>query len=222
MGANYQRYLQNYLRCVASVDDSVRDVLDYLDKSGDAKNTIVIYASDQGLFLGENGWYDKRWFYEPSAGTPLIVRTPSGKKGKAVKSITSNVDLAPTILDLAGISAPSDMQGESLIPEIQGKVRKSRTAYGHFYESEDGDHNAPKYVALTSERYKLIFYYELAEWELFDLKHDKDEQHNIWSQKGSTVQGEMHRKLVARAVELDEDPLVLAKIRGSLPNSQQN
>jgi len=205
LGANFQRYLRQYLAAAQAVDDSVAEVLDYLDRTGQAKNTIVIYASDQGFFLGENGWYDKRWFYEPSAGTPLIVRGP-GVKQSRVSQVTSNVDIAPTVLEFAGLKPPMAMQGQSLLPVLHGKTMATKPAYGHFYESEDGDHKAPQYVSLVTERHKIIFYYQLDEWEIFDLKTDPNEARNLWSGGAPrAVRSELVRKLIARQKELNEE-----------------
>ena len=177
----YDRYIKDYLRCISSVDDSVRDIVKSLDDLGLANHTIVIYGSDQGFFLGEFGWFDKRWFYEPSSGTPLIVRWPGVKPG-VVKSVTSNIDLAPTILDALGVKPPPAMQGVSLLDLI--KMKKNPVAlpfYGHFYESNDGEHHVPKCVSLIDKNVKLMFYYELNEWELFDIGKDKGEHQNLWN-----------------------------------------
>lgn len=209
MGSNFQRYMTNYLRCVAAVDDSVGRTMQTLRKLNLLENTIVIYVSDQGFFLGENGWYDKRWFYEPSAGTPLIVRPAGGlSKPRAVPSVTSNVDLAPTILEMAGLPASREMQGRSLaslLNPIPGSLA-SVPAYGHFYESDDPDHKAPKYVAIATERHKLIYYYELKEWELFDLASDPIETRNLWAERNAgRVRAEMVRKLLRRMREVHEE-----------------
>jgi len=209
MGANFQRYMRNYMKTAEAMDDGIVRILDYLDKSGLAKNTIVVYASDQGFFLGEKGWYDKRWFYEPSAGTPLAIRVP-GMKHRTVDSVTGNVDVAPTLLDLAGISVPSDMQGTSLKPLLDGK-RMRRNAYGHFYESDDGDHKVPKYVAYVEDRYKVMYYYELDEWELFDLVRDPSESVNRWSTDPKLAQA-MRKKLAAKMREVRDDPALIAKV----------
>lgn len=219
LGTNYQRYLKSYLRCISSVDDGVGQVLDYLDRSGKARNTVVIYASDQGFFLGENAWYDKRWFYEPSAGTPLLVRDPrTAKPGSRIERVVSNLDLAPTVLDLAGVSVPADMQGESLAGLLRGETLRTPAvpAYGHFYESDDADHQAPKYVAVCTARHKAIYYYDLDEWELFDLARDPNETRNLWNDSAAArVRGEMVRKLLNRMRELKEEPALIAKVQSA-------
>lgn len=219
LGTNYQRYLKQYLRCVAGVDRSVGEIYAYLGSKGLLKNTVVIYASDQGFFLGENGWYDKRWFYEPSAGTPLIVRPANGsKRPRAVGSLTSNLDLAPSILALAGLQIPGAMQGESLAPAIAGRASSTAegSVYGHFYESDDGDHQAPKYVALATQRHKLIFYYELREWELFDLASDPGETKNLWSDLPSrAVRSELVRKLLEKQRQVKEEASIVALTKGA-------
>jgi arylsulfatase A-like enzyme len=204
---------------VAGVDASVGEIYGFLKSRGLLRNTVLIYASDQGFLLGENAWYDKRWFYEPSAGTPLVVR-PVGGTGAArtVESLTSNVDLAPTILDLAGVACPKSMQGASLAALLKGRTSDSgtRAVYGHFYESDDGDHKAPKYVALTTARHKIIFYYEENEWELFDLAKDPNEAANLWQRAGfGAVRKEMQRKLLARMRELDEEEGILRRVAGA-------
>ncbi len=220
LGVNYQRYLQQYLRCVAGVDESVGQIYSYLDKHKLLQNTVVIYASDQGFFLGENAWYDKRWFYEPSSGTPLIVRPPGRAKApREVTSLTSNIDLAPTLLEMAGVTPPKAMQGKSFAPLLDGrKIETGELAvYGHFYESDDGDHQAPKYVAITTVRHKLIYYYELNEWEIFDLSKDPNETRNLWPSKvNPNVRAELLRKLIARQRELEEDPIMIDRVEGAI------
>lgn len=216
LGANYQRYLRQYLGSAQWVDTSVSNILSHLDKSGRSKDTIVIYASDQGFFLGENGWYDKRWFYEPSAGTPLLMRGPGIRKTE-IRNVTSNVDVAPTIVELAGLKPPQQMQGSSLLALAMGKHLETDPAYGHFYESEDTDHRAPKYVAIVTDRYKIIFYYQLKEWEVFDLKADPNETRNLWpSGVSRTVRAELVRKLLARQREVEEDVAVIQQVEESV------
>ena len=202
----YDRYIKDYLRCISSVDDSVGEILKSIEDLGLKKNTIVIYSSDQGFFLGEFGWFDKRWFYEPSAGTPLIVRWPGVVPGR-VKSVTSNIDLAPTILDALGIKPPPEMQGQSLCNIIKTKQSKStQPFYGHFYESNDGEHHVPKAVTLIDKTYKLIFYYELNEWELFDIRTDKGEHRNLWKDpKSEALRKRLVKKLIATQKHYHEE-----------------
>ena len=133
----YQRYIKDYLRCVASQDDNIGRFLDYLDRTGLSKNTLVFYSSDQGFFLGEHGWFDKRWMYEESLRTPLIVRWPGvAKAGSESEDIVSNLDIAETILDAAGVLAPADMQGRSLKPLLDGSTPENwrQSFYYHYYE----------------------------------------------------------------------------------------
>lgn len=222
LGANYQRYMRQYLAAAQWVDTSVSEILQELDRSGRSKDTIVIYASDQGFFLGENGWYDKRWFYEPSAGTPLLIRGP-GVANVDVSAITSNVDLAPTILELAGLEPSADMQGTSLLPLARGGAMKTKPAYGHFYESDDSNHKAPKYVAIVTERYKIIYYYELNEWEIFDLKNDPNEAKNLWTTGlARQVRAELIRKLLARQRELKEDGSIIRLVEEAVRSAHRN
>lgn len=210
---NYQRYLREYLRCVAAVDRSVSSIMAELEQDGLLKNTIVVYASDQGFFLGENGWYDKRWFYEPSAGTPLIICPIGGSKPRAVEAVTSNVDVAPTLLHLAGLLVPADMQGRSLVPALSGAL-ENEPAYGHFYESEDGDHNVAKYVALVDRSFKIVYYYELREWELFDLQVDPTESKSLFDDpRYRSLRRRLALKLVHRQEELQEERALIAEVR---------
>ncbi len=179
----FQRYAKDYLRCVDAVDDNVGRVLDYLDESGLAKNTVVIYTSDQGWYLGEHGWYDKRWMYEESFRTPLLVRWPDHvAPGTVNKDMVMNLDFAQTFLAIAGASAPADMQGESLVPVFQGKTPADwrKEVYYHYYEFPQPHHVHPHYGVRT-ERYKLIYFYDLDEWELYDLEKDPQELHSLYA-----------------------------------------
>ncbi|MGI9427329.1 MAG: sulfatase family protein [Bythopirellula sp.] len=173
----YQRYVKDYLRCVKSVDDGVGRILDYLDESGLAENTVVIYSSDQGWYLGEHGWYDKRWMYEESLRTPLLVRWPGRIEPKSTNdNIVSILDFAETFLDIAEAEVPGDMQGKSLVPLLQGNVPNDwrNSFYYHYYEFP-GPHSVARHYGVTNGRHKLIYYYQLGEWELFDLQHDPSE-----------------------------------------------
>ncbi len=181
---NYQRYIKNYLRCVAGVDENIGRMLDYLDKNNLADNTVVIYNSDQGFYLGEHGWFDKRWMYEESLRTPLIVRWPGViKPGSRNGDIVSNLDLAETFLEIAGADIPKDMQGASMVPLFKGKTPKDwrQTFYYHYYES--GGHGVPAHFGVVDKRYKLIRFYEpkLDDWELFDLEKDKMELNSVYN-----------------------------------------
>jgi arylsulfatase A-like enzyme len=180
----YRRYMEDYLACIASVDESVGRVLEYLDESGLAGDTIVIYASDQGFYLGEHGWFDKRFMYEESLQMPLLVRYPKEiRAGSVNKDIVMNLDFAETFLDYAGARVPEDMQGVSLRPLLQGRTpgdwRKSM--YYHYYEYP-AVHSVKRHYGVRTKRYKLIhFYNDIDEWELYDLKSDPDEMRNVYS-----------------------------------------
>ena len=171
----YQRYVKDYLRTVVSLDQNVGRILDYLDESGLADNTIVIYSSDQGWYLGEHGWYDKRWMYEPSLRTPLVARWPGHiRPGLATSAMTSNVDLAATFLDLADAALPEDLHGASLVPVLTRNETPPGwrdSFYYHYYEYP-GSHCVHRHYGVRTDRYKLIHFYELDEWELFDLEED--------------------------------------------------
>ena len=176
----YQRYVKDYLRCVKSVDDGIGEILDYLEEAGLAENTIVMYSSDQGWYLGEHGWYDKRWMYEESLRTPLLARWPGViKPGTVNKDIVSNLDFAQTFLDLAGAPQPDDMQGASLVPVFKGKTPDDwrKVFYYHYYEFP-GAHSVARHYGATDGTYKLINYYEKGEMELFDLGKDPNELKN--------------------------------------------
>ena len=180
----YQRYMKDYLRCIASVDESVGRVLDYLDQAGLADNTIVIYTSDQGFYLGDHGWFDKRFMYEESLRMPLVVRYPKEiKAGSVNDDIVLNLDFGETFLDYAGVSVPADMQGRSLRLLLQGRTPSDwRTSmYYHYYEYP-AVHSVKRHYGVRTQRYKLIhFYNDIDEWELYDLKTDPDEMQNVYS-----------------------------------------
>ena len=178
----YQRYIKDYLRTIASVDDNLGRMLDYLDESGLAENTVVIYSSDQGFYLGDHGWFDKRWMYEESFKTPLIVRWPGvTEPGSANTALVQNLDFSQTFLDMAGVEDPDDMQGESLVPLLRGESTDWRDAvYYHYYEFP-GWHDVRRHYGIRTERYKLIHYYGINEWELFDLEEDPDELRSVYS-----------------------------------------
>jgi arylsulfatase A-like enzyme len=177
----YQWYMQDYLACVASVDENVGRVLKYLDDNGLSKNTILIYTSDQGMYLGQNGWFDKRWMYDVSMKTPFMIRWPGHIKAGSVNStMIQNIDYAPTFLDIAGIKIPDWMQGISINTFLTGKptTLSRKNLYYHFYEYS-ADHTVLPHLGVRSERYKLIYFYTVNEWELYDLKMDPQEQKNL-------------------------------------------
>ena len=177
----YQWYMQDYLACVASIDENVGRVLDYLDKNDLTKNTLLMYTGDQGMYLGENGWFDKRWMYDVSMQAPLLMRWPGHIKPNTVNTnLTQTIDYAPTILDAAGIKVPDFMQGLSLIPTVTGKQKTipRHNLYYHFYEY-GADHTVLQHLGVRGERYKLIYFYPVNEWELYDLKTDPQEQKNL-------------------------------------------
>ena len=180
----YQRYVKDYLRCVKAVDDNIGRVLGYLDESGLAENTVVIYSSDQGWYLGEHGWFDKRWMYQESLLTPLIVRWPGVvRAGSETNTMVSNLDFAETFLDIAGVSVPGDMQGRSLVPVFKEQTPDDwrKSFYYHYYEGLKGGHSVPRHYGVTTGKHKLINFYEIGEWELFDLERDPNELRSVYA-----------------------------------------
>jgi len=182
---NYQRYMKDYLRCVDAVDDSVGRILRYLKETGLDKNTIVIYSADQGFYLGEHGWYDKRWMYEPSMRTPLIVKWPNTTKSTSQnENLVQNIDMAPTILAMAGAKIPESMHGKSLVPLLKSEQPADwRDAVYYHYQMDDGSkrasHRVAKHYGVRTDQYKLIYFYEYNFWELYDLDKDPDEMKNL-------------------------------------------
>jgi arylsulfatase A-like enzyme len=179
----YQRYIKDYMRTVAAVDSNVGRVLDALDRSGLAANTIVVYTSDQGFFLGDHGWFDKRWMYEESLRTPLLVRWPGVvAPGSVNRDLVMNLDLAETLLDAGGVEVPAAMQGASLVPLLRGETPAGwRDAIYYQYFEYPGWHMVQRQYGVRTDRYKLIHYYEVGEWELFDLVRDPEELHSVYS-----------------------------------------
>ncbi len=177
----YQRYLQDYLACVQSMDDGIGRVLDYLDRTGLATNTVVFYTTDNGFFLGDLGLYDKRFMYEPSLRIPLVVRGPGlAKNGRVPTEMALNVDWAPTFLELAGVPAPADMQGRSLVPLLRGEHPSNwRQSMYYRYYHDPGDHHTAAHYGVRTMTHKLVHYWKTNAWELFDLQADPQEQHNL-------------------------------------------
>lgn len=208
----YQRYIKDYLRCVASVDDNIGRVLDYLDESGLADNTIVVYSSDQGWYLGEHGWYDKRWMYEESLSTPLLVRWPGvTEPGTVNHNMVSNVDFAQTFLDAGGVDQPDDMHGESLVPVLKGETPDDwrKSFYYHYYEFP-GWHSVRRHYGVRTETHKLIYFYNLNEWELYDLQADPNELNSVYDDPAyADIRAELHAELdrLREHYNVGEDPV---------------
>lgn len=221
----YQRYMQRYLRTVQSIDDNVGRLLDYLDAEGLADNTMVLYTSDQGFFLGEHGWFDKRFIYEESFQMPLMVRCPGlVKPGTVCNDIVSNVDFAPTWLEYAGLRKPTYMQGDSFLPSLNGDATQDpdAVAYHRYWMHADECHNAYAHYGIRGRRYKLIFWYNDGydlpgvgasdteqEWELFDCEEDPLELFNLWSSDDATIAGvreKMVRLLEGKMEEIGDIP----------------
>jgi arylsulfatase A-like enzyme len=178
----YQRYMQDYLACVQSVDDNVGRLLDWLDANGLRENTLVIYTSDQGFFLGDHGLYDKRFMYEPSIRMPFLVRWPGViKPGSVQDGLAINADFAPTFLEAAGLRVPEDMQGRSLLRLMKGEHPADwRGSFYYRYYHDPGHHNTWAHYGVRTETHKLIFFWKKNQWELYDLRTDPDELHNIY------------------------------------------
>ena len=217
----YQRYIKDYLRVVASIDDNVGRVLDYLDEEGLTENTIVVYTSDQGFFLGDHGWYDKRFMYEESLQMPLILRYPKGvQAGQINEDIITNVDFAPMFLDMIGISAPESFQGRSFRPLLEGDTPADWPQSMYYrYWMHKAHHNVYAHYGLRTQRYKLIYYYADAlgqagaidetyepEWELFDLEKDPYELNNVYTDPAyASIAQELKDELHQRQAELGDE-----------------
>lgn len=184
----FQRYIRDYMKTVKSLDDNVGRVLDYLKEKGLDDNTLVVYTSDQGFYMGEHGWFDKRFMYEESMHTPLIMRLPKDFQRKGdINEMVQNIDYAPTFLELAGVKVPEDIQGVSLVPLLKGEkpVNWRKALYYHFYEYP-AEHMVKRHYGVRTDRYKLIhFYNDIDEWELYDLQADPTEMRNIYGQPGT-------------------------------------
>jgi arylsulfatase A-like enzyme len=214
----YQRYMQDYLGSIAAVDDGVGQVLDFLKKNNLDENTIVVYTSDQGFYLGEHGWFDKRFIFDESFKTPLLVKWPGViQAGSKNTQMVQNLDFAQTFLEAAGIKSPADMQGESLIPIFKGQGKNFRdAAYYHYYEYPSV-HMVKRHYGIVTEKYKLVhFYYDIDEWELYDRVNDKNEMKNVYNDpKYTQVKAELHKKLAALRIKYKDsealDKMYIAK-----------
>ncbi|MFM1877242.1 MAG: hypothetical protein RLZZ241_108 [Bacteroidota bacterium] len=205
----YQRYMRDYLACISGVDKGVGKVLDYLKANGLDENTIIIYTSDQGFYLGEHGWFDKRWMYKESLQTPLLVKWPGMiAPGSVNTDLVSNLDFAETFLDLAGTEIPTDMQGKSIVPILTGNTPTDwRTAHYYHYYEHPSEHDVRRHYGVTTARYKLIhFYYDMDVWELYDLEKDPNEMQNIYGNPAyAAVQQELHKELEALRVKYEDN-----------------
>ncbi len=194
----FNRYIKDYLRTIKSVDDGVGELLDFLDENGLSENTIVVYTSDQGFYLGEHGWFDKRFMYKESFRTPLLVRYPQEiKPGTQIDKLVQNLDLAPTFLDYANVQIPDEMQGVSFRDLVAGETSEYRDAVYYTYYEYPSVHMVKRHYGVATERYKLMhFYYDVDEWELYDLEKDPDEMNSVYGDpEYADVQQMMHEKL---------------------------
>lgn len=203
----YQEYMKRYLRCVKGVDDNLGKVLAYLDESGLAENTVVIYTADQGFFLGEHGLFDKRFMYEESLRIPLLVRWPGKvKAGMVIDELVLNLDLPETMLDLAGHPVPKDMQGRSFVPLLNGQGAGDwRDAF--YYRYYPSHFNTPRHFGIRTARHKLIYFDEMKHWELFDLRTDPTETNNLAADRGSSsLRASLKRRLLQLQKEAGDKP----------------
>ena len=212
----YQRYIKDYLATIKSVDDNIGRVLKYLKDNGLEENTIVVYASDQGFFLGEHGWFDKRFMYEESMRMPFIIRYPKMiKPNTVVKDVISNIDIAPTILEMAGVETPAEVQVESFFTNLKEGTTEDwrQSMYYHYYEYPFWHHVQPHY-GIRTERYKLIhFYYDVDVWELYDLKNDPSELNNLIHSKNHTSLIKELKKELSELKSNYGNNLTLAQLR---------
>ncbi|EJW97902.1 mucin-desulfating sulfatase (N-acetylglucosamine-6-sulfatase) [gut metagenome] len=203
----YQRYMRDYAKVLKTLDDNVGRTLDYLKETGLLDSTLIVYTSDQGFYMGEHGWFDKRFMYEESFSTPLVMRLPSGTKGE-ISELVQNIDYAPTFLDIAGAPIPKDIQGVSLLPLLEGKHPKSwrKSLYYHFYEYPAEHAVKRHYGVRTEDGWKLIhFYNDINEWELYNLNEDPKEMHNLYGQPGTEkITKQLKKELVKLQKQYDD------------------
>jgi len=212
----FTRYMRDYMKTVKSLDDNVGRVLDYLKEAGLDDNTLVVYTSDQGFYMGEHGWFDKRFMYEESMRTPLIMRLPKGYDRRGdITEMVQNIDYAPTFLEIAGANIPDDIQGESLLPLLKGEKPADwrKSLYYHFYEYP-AEHSVKRHYGVRTERYKLIhFYKDIDTWELYDLAEDPMEMHNLINVPAyDSVEAELREELKKLQTQYrDTEALELSK-----------
>ena len=204
----YQRYMRDYAKTLKSLDDNVGRVLDYLENHDMLRNTLVVYTSDQGFYMGEHGWFDKRFMYEESMHTPLVMLPPDGFDARGViHELVQNIDYAPTFLELAGITPPDDIHGTSLVPLLRGEhpANWRDALYYHYYEYP-AEHKVKRHYGVRTDRHKLIhFYNDIDTWELYDLADDPTEMHNIYGQPGTEqVTATLIEKMLALQEQYDD------------------
>ncbi|HJG81180.1 MAG TPA: DUF4976 domain-containing protein, partial [Brevibacterium senegalense] len=218
----YQRYMEDYLDCVAAIDDSVGRVTQWLKDRGDIDDTMMMYSSDQGFFLGDHGWFDKRFIYEESMQMPLLVSYPRRiVPGAPMGQLVSNVDFARTILEAAGAEPHEDMQGLSFFPQLCGSSAATQDAiYYRYYENDDVEAHVLAHYGMRTERYKLVYFYNdgmghpgsskrrfIPEWELYDLRADPHELHNVAHDPAyAAVRSELTRRLLELQTEVGDRP----------------
>ena len=206
----FQRYMQDYLGTLRAVDENVGRLLDYLEANKLMENTIIVYTSDQGFYLGEHGWFDKRFVYDESFKTPLLISWPGHiRAGQRSDALVQNLDFAQTFLDAAGVPAPADMQGQSLIPLVTGKPWKRDAVYYHYYEYP-AEHMVNRHYAIVTKKYKLIHYYfKAGEWELIDRVKDPLELKNVYNDPAyASIRKELHKQLEALRVKYKDNTAI--------------
>jgi arylsulfatase A-like enzyme len=178
----YQRYMQDYLACIQGIDDNMGRLLDYLERTGLSRNTVIFYTSDNGFFLGDHGMYDKRFMYEDSLQIPLLVRWPGvARPGSTTEALALNLDLPETFLEIAGLPVPPAMQGRSLVPLLRGPQPDDwRRSFYYRYYHDPGDHNTRAHYGIRTETKKLIYFWKKDQWEMYDLLADPLELHNLY------------------------------------------
>lgn len=207
----YQRYMRDYLACIQSVDDNIGRVLDYLEANGLADNTLVVYTSDQGFYTGEHGWFDKRFMYEESMRTPLVMNLPKGySRTGDIDELVQNIDYAPTFLEMAGVDIPDDIQGKSMATLLKGADEGDwrSSLYYHYYEYPN-EHSVKRHYGIRTDRYKLIhFYNDIDKWELYDLDQDPKEMENIYNDPDNRelIAGLKYQLLQLQRIYKDENP----------------
>lgn len=201
----YQRFMRDYAKVVKTLDDNVGRTLDYLRQAGLLDSTLVVYTSDQGFYMGEHGWFDKRFMYQESYATPLLMRLPKGLEARGdISELVQNIDYAPTFLELAGAPVPADIQGVSLLPLLKGQHPRDwrQSLYYHYYEYP-AEHSVKRHYGVsTADGWKLIhFYRDINEWELYNLNDDPHELHNLYGQPGTA---KVTRRLMKELIRLQK------------------